>query len=75
MSAIKQIPFKALQIESGQFNGLMHSLASSIAINIAVDWLAWNQFVGISEDDFPINYDQSSVDWLTETVNICIELK
>lgn len=75
MPAMKQIPFDTLQINSAQFNGVAHSLALSIAINIAVDWLAWHQFAGISENDFPINYDQSNVDWLNRTVNICIELK
>lgn len=71
----KFIPFKQIGINAAQFNGMSHSNARKDVINAAVDWLAWNSFAGLNECEFPINYELSDVDWITETVAIKIELK
>lgn len=73
--AYKFIPFKQIGINAAQFNGMSHSNARKDVINAAVDWLAWNSFAGLKESEFPINYELSDVDWITETVAIKIELK
>ena len=71
----KLLPFKQIGINAMQYNGMPNSNARKNIINVAVDWLADNSFVGLEETDFPINYDLSYVDWLCETVAIKIELK
>ena len=71
----KLLPFKQIGINAAQYNGMSNSNARKNVINVAVDWLADNSFVGLEETDFPINYDLSYVDWLCETVAIKIELK
>lgn len=71
----KFIPFKQIGITAVQFNGLTHDAARKEAINAAVDWLGINSFWGLKESEFPINYELSDVDWITETVAIKIELK
>lgn len=71
----KLLPFKQIGINATQYNGMSNSNARKNVINVAVDWLADNSFVGLEETDFPINYDLSYVDWLCETVAIKIELK
>ena len=73
--AFKLLPFKQIGINAAQYNGMSNSNARKNIINVAVDWLADNSFVGLEETDFPINYDLSYVDWLCETVAIKIELK
>ena len=71
----KLLSFKQLGINATQYNGMSNSNARKNVINVAVDWLADNSFVGLEETDFPINYDLSYVDWFCETVAIKIELK
>ena len=71
----KLLSFKQLGINAAQYNRMSNSNARKNVINVAVDWLACNSFVGLEETDFPINYDLSYVDWLCETVAIKIELK
>lgn len=71
----KLLPFKQIGINATQYTGMSNSNARKNVINVAVDWLADNSFVGLEETDFPINYALSYVDWLCETVAIKIELK
>lgn len=73
--AFKFISFKQIGINAAMFNGMSHSNARKDVINAAVDWLACNSFYGLKETEFPINYQLSDVDWITETVAIKIEFQ
>ena len=71
----KLLSFAQIGINAAQYNGMSNSDARKNVIDVAVGWLARNNFAGLEEADFPINYALSYVDWFCETVAIKIELK